>query len=123
MKKKSSTSGEIVFLLVSPIHVRNYIETGVLKDVAKTHNCFFLCPDTLKLPPNFTRDHKVIHFRPIGHSQHRFVFNLMMFVNRKKSSTFEPDFCSVRLESDPWIVQPTEHYEEFSIEEIIKKNQ
>tara|TARA_E500000331_G_scaffold187186_1_gene180166 strand:- start:807 stop:1343 length:537 start_codon:yes stop_codon:yes gene_type:complete len=40
---------------------------------------------------------------------------------KKKSSTFEPDFCSVRLESDPWIVQPTEHYEEISIEEIIKK--
>ena len=42
---------------------------------------------------------------------------------KKKSSTFEPDFCSVRLDSDPWIVQPTEHYEELSIEEIIKKNQ
>ena len=41
---------------------------------------------------------------------------------KKKSSTFEPDFCSVRLDSDPWIVQPTEHYEEISIEEIIKKN-
>ena len=41
---------------------------------------------------------------------------------KKKSSTFEPDFCSVRLNSDPWIVQPTEHYEEFSIEEIIEKN-
>ena len=41
---------------------------------------------------------------------------------KKKSSTFEPDFCSVRLNSDPWIVQPTEHYEEFSIEEIVKKN-
>ena len=41
---------------------------------------------------------------------------------KKKSSTFEPDFCSVRLQSDPWIVQPTEHYEELSIEEIIKKN-
>ena len=40
---------------------------------------------------------------------------------KKKSSTFEPDFCSVRLESDPWIVQPTEHYEEISIEEIIKR--
>ena len=40
---------------------------------------------------------------------------------KKKSSTFEPDFCSVRLNSDPWIVQPTEHYEELSIEEIIKK--
>ena len=41
---------------------------------------------------------------------------------KKKSSTFEPDFCPVRLDSDPWIVQPTEHYEELSIEEIIKKN-
>ncbi len=41
---------------------------------------------------------------------------------KKKSSKFEPDFCPVRLDSDPWIVQPTEHYEELSIEEIIKKN-
>ena len=41
---------------------------------------------------------------------------------KKKSSTFEPDFCPVRLDSDPWIVQPTEHYEEMSIEEIVKKN-
>jgi hypothetical protein len=40
----------------------------------------------------------------------------------KKSSTFEPDFCPVRLDSDPWIVQPTEHYEELSIDEIIKRN-
>ena len=42
---------------------------------------------------------------------------------KKKSSTFEPDFCPVRLNNDPWIVQPTEHYEELSIEEIIKRNQ
>ena len=41
---------------------------------------------------------------------------------KKKSSTFEPDFCSVKLEYDPWIVQPTEHYEELSMEEIIKRN-
>ena len=41
---------------------------------------------------------------------------------KKKSSTFEPDFCPVKLDSDPWIVQPTEHYEEIQIDEIIKKN-
>ena len=41
---------------------------------------------------------------------------------KKKSSTFEPDFCPVKLESDPWIVQPTEHYEELSMKEIIEKN-
>ncbi len=40
---------------------------------------------------------------------------------KKKSSTFEPDFCPVKLKSDPWIVQPTEHYEELSIEDIKKK--
>ena len=37
---------------------------------------------------------------------------------KKKSSSFEPDFCPVKLDSDPWIVQPTEHYEEISIEKI-----
>ena len=41
---------------------------------------------------------------------------------KKKSSKFEPDFCPIKLESDPWIVQPTEHYEELSIQEIIKRN-
>ena len=41
---------------------------------------------------------------------------------KKKSSTFKPDFCPIRLNSDPWIVQPTEHYEELSIEEIVRKN-
>ena len=41
---------------------------------------------------------------------------------KKKSSTFEPDFCTVKLDSDPWIGQPTEHYEELSMEEIIKRN-
>ena len=41
---------------------------------------------------------------------------------KKKSSTFEPDFCPVKLDSDPWIVQPTEHYEELTIEEIVKRN-
>ena len=41
---------------------------------------------------------------------------------KKKSSKFEPDFCSIRLSSDPWIVQPTEHYEELSLEELIERN-
>ncbi len=39
----------------------------------------------------------------------------------KKSSKFNPNFCPIKLDSDPWIVQPTEHYEELSIEDIIKK--
>ena len=44
------------------------------------------------------------------------------YLKKKKSSSFEPDFCPIKLDSDPWIVQPTEHYEELSIEEIIRKN-
>ena len=42
---------------------------------------------------------------------------------KKKSSTFTPDFCPVMLDSDPWIVQPTEHFEEIRIEDIKKKHQ
>ena len=40
---------------------------------------------------------------------------------KKKSSKFNPDFCAINLNSDPWIVQPTEHYEEININKIIKK--
>ena len=41
---------------------------------------------------------------------------------KKKDSTFEPDFCAQKLNSNPWIVQPFEHYEEIRIEELIKKH-
>ena len=42
---------------------------------------------------------------------------------KKKDSTFEPDFCAQKLNSNPWIVQPFEHYEEVRIEDLIKKHQ
>ena len=41
---------------------------------------------------------------------------------KKKSSKFNPDFCPIKLDGDPWIVQPTEHYEEISIDKIIERN-
>ncbi len=41
---------------------------------------------------------------------------------KKKKSTFQPDYCAVRLPDDPWIVQPFEHYEEITIEDIKKKH-
>ena len=40
----------------------------------------------------------------------------------KKSSSFSPDFCPVKLNNDPWIVQPTEHFEELNIKQIIEKH-
>ena len=43
-------------------------------------------------------------------------------VFKKKKSTFEPDFCSVKLPDNPWIVQPFEIYEELKIEDIKKKH-
>ena len=42
---------------------------------------------------------------------------------KKKDSTFEPDFCAQKLDSNPWIVQPFEHYEEMRVEDLIKKHQ
>ena len=41
---------------------------------------------------------------------------------KKKDSTFEPDYCAERLDSNPWIVQPFENYEEVRIEELVKKH-
>ena len=40
---------------------------------------------------------------------------------KKKSSKFFPDFCPIKLNYDPWIVQPTEHYEELNIKDIVNK--
>ena len=39
---------------------------------------------------------------------------------KKQKSTFEPDFCAVKLDANPWIVQPFEIYEEIRIEDIKK---
>ena len=41
---------------------------------------------------------------------------------KKKKSTFDPDYCAVKLPDNPWIVQPFEVYEELRIEDIIKKH-
>jgi len=42
---------------------------------------------------------------------------------KKQKSTFDPDYCAVKLPDNPWIVQPFEVYEEIRIEDIIKKHQ
>ena len=39
---------------------------------------------------------------------------------KKKHSTFHPDFCAKKLDTNPWIVQPFEKYEEIRIEDIKK---
>ena len=40
---------------------------------------------------------------------------------KKQKSTFDPDYCAVKLTDNPLIVQPFEHYEEIRIEDIIRK--
>ena len=41
---------------------------------------------------------------------------------KKQKSTFEPDFCAVKLDANPWIVQPFEHYEEIRVKDLIAKH-
>ena len=41
---------------------------------------------------------------------------------KKKKSSFNPDYCAVKLPDNPWIVQPFEIYEEIRIEDIKKKH-
>ena len=42
---------------------------------------------------------------------------------KKKDSTFEPDYCAQKLNTNPWIVQPFENYEEIRVEDLVKKHQ
>ena len=42
---------------------------------------------------------------------------------KKKDSTFEPDYCAQKLNSNPWIVQPFENYEEVRVEDLVKNHQ
>ena len=37
---------------------------------------------------------------------------------KKAKSTFNPDFCAVKLKDSPWIVQPFEKYEEIRVEHL-----
>jgi len=41
---------------------------------------------------------------------------------KKNKSTFDPDYCAVKLPDNPWIVQPFEIYEEIKIQDIIQKH-
>ena len=41
---------------------------------------------------------------------------------KKKSSSFTPDFCPILLDGDPWIVQPSEYYDEIDINGLKKKH-
>ena len=40
---------------------------------------------------------------------------------KKKQSTFEADYCAIKLSDNPWIVQPFEKYEEVRIEQLKDK--
>ena len=51
-----------------------------------------------------------------------FLTNKTATLWKKKKSKFEPDYCAVKLNSNPWIVQPFEIYEEIRIEDIKKKH-
>ena len=42
---------------------------------------------------------------------------------KKADSVFEPDYCAERLNSNPWIVQPFEKYEEIKVEDLKKSHQ
>ena len=41
---------------------------------------------------------------------------------KKKSSSFIPDFCPILLNNDPWIIQPSEYYDEIDINALKKKH-
>ena len=45
---------------------------------------------------------------------------LKLHVFGKKVFNFTPDYCPILLNSDPWIVQPSEYYDEIEISALKK---
>ena len=85
----TTATKKICFVLSSDVHVRNYITSHSLDDIAKRHDCIFLASEATNIPTEFKKKQTVKTFSPTSAKEHRFLFNLMMFSLRNLSSTFQ----------------------------------
>lgn len=85
----NKVSKKITFLVVSPIHVRNYIESGALEALSVEHECRFLVLNKIELPEQFEEKHRVERLADMPYRNHYLLFEFLMFKKRAVSSTFQ----------------------------------
>ena len=102
-----SAKKKITFLILSQIHVRNYIDTGALAVISTNYDCQFLVSQGVSLPAQFHDSYFVERVPNMMGRNHRRLFELLMFAKRSISSTFR--FRIRRLyfaNQDPSIYHP-----------------
>lgn len=81
-------SKKIIVLLLSQIHVRNYIDTDAFKSLSSKFDTKFLILEGLDLPTKFSEQNLVEFIARTPDKNHWRFFELMMFIRREVSSTF-----------------------------------
>lgn len=84
----SSNQKKIAILLLSQIHVRNYIDTGAFENLTTKFQIKFLIQDGVALSGNFECEKQVDVIASMPMRNHWRLFELLMFIRRPVSSTF-----------------------------------
>ena len=79
---------KITFLIISQIHIRNYISTNALDFISIKHDCQFIVLDGLDLPKQFQAKHSIERITKIPFRNHWRLFEFLMFEKRSVSTTF-----------------------------------
>lgn len=79
----------VAIVILSEIHVRNYMESGAIKEIANQCNLTIICPENLTLPEHLQLQFDIKRYKQDKGKLHKIIFEILMFSNRKKSSTFK----------------------------------
>lgn len=83
-----NTAKKLCFVVSSNVHVRNYLTSNALSAIAQDHDCIFLVSDAVTVPIECKDRHIIKTFTSTSPKEHQFLFEMMMFSLRKRSSTF-----------------------------------
>jgi hypothetical protein len=80
----------ILVIIPSDLYVRNYLTTSALKSLQNSYKVSFLVSDTVKnLKPFHDKDFDLYDHDQKNHKRHFYIFDLLMWRYRNKSSTFK----------------------------------
>ena len=89
MKLCQFDGNRLCIVLHSETHIRNYISTGALEKITAKNKCLFLVEESIKIPDEFEASHNVFKFSMSSTTEYYDLLELVMFILRKKSQTFD----------------------------------